>query len=494
MSSEVEELLARHQRRFAVYEEFLRTDNKTLPPPPRSPSPQQREQQRQHQTAPSEAVLSTHSVSGRDAHYVSGTSAGDHNEERVGRSRDRGGHSSPGARAPKTATTSTTSVADVARAIAAHGSPVEPTRSYASIEAGTPPSLQRRSTSRSPCDAHTTAAATSVARHRTSAGELDDIDYLIGERLRSAGRYRLALTPDAAYIKSQAWALRRDQVKEALRREQEDAKLRECTFRPQLGPAAMEGTRDAEAASNGSGGHCPDVGAVKVSVTEDPGVSQHLARLEKARRHRRETETRLNGSNAHHWTSRSTVPHEFQLGLRVAESIPSLRKPYMPITSLGGDLSTATSLQRHEREEIVKRASAAQRRRSFSSAPPSHVRDRRGSRPRSPLPTTTDAARRSVNGEQKKPRRQKGLPRTRQRFFSSTTLIPDAAHGEAYAPEPQRSCLEVGARDMVCYLTDQLTHKDAIIQEQVENLERLHRELDAAMETLHQIASLGASR
>lgn len=491
MSSEVEELLARHQRKFAVYEEFLRTD-KTPPPPPRSPSPQQREQLRQHRTTPSETVPATHNAGGRDVDYVSGVSAGDHDEERVGRSRDRGGHASPAARAPKTTMASATSVADVVQATAAHGSPVGPTRSYASVQAGMPPSLQRRTTSRSPFHVHTTAAA-SAARHRTSAGELDDIDYLIGERLRSAGRYRLASTPDATCIKSQAWALRRDQVKEALCREQEDAKLRECTFRPQPGPAAMESTRDAAAVSNGSGGHSPDVGAVEVSVTEDPGVSQHLARLEKARRRRRETEARLNGSNAHHWTSRPTVPHEFQLGLRVAESIPSLRKPYMPITSLGGDRGTATLLQRHEREEIVKRASAAQRQQSFPSAPPSHAGDRRGSGARSPLPTTTDAAKRPMNGEQKRPRRQEGLPRTRQRLFFSTTLIPDVVHGEASALEPQRSCLDVGARDMVCRLTDQLAHKDAVIQKQVEDLERLHRELDAAMETLQQIASLGAS-
>lgn len=486
MSSEVEELLARHQRRFAVYEEFLRTDSKT--PPPRSPSPQQQQQRR---TAPSETVLATHNVGGRDFDYIRGSSAGDHDVERVERLRDSGGHAGSAARAPKTTMSSATSVADVARAIAAHGSPVGPTRSYASVPVGTPPSWQRRSTSRSLCHAHTTAAATSGACQRTFAGEHDDIDYLISERLRSAGRYRLASTPDATYIKSQAWALRRDQVKEAMRREQEDAKLMECTFRPQLGPAAMKSTSDAEAVSNGSGGHSPDVRAAEVSVTKGPGVSQHLARLEEARRHRREAEARLNSSNAHHWASRLTVPHEFQLGLRVGESIPSLRKPYMPITSLGSRRRTATSLQRDEAEEVVKRASAAQRQRSFSSASPSHLGDRRGSCARSLLPTTTDAAKRPVNGDQKWPRRQEGVPRTRQRFFSSSTIIPDAAHSEASAVEPQHSCPDAGARDMVCCLTDQLTHKDAVIQEQVENLERLHCELDAAMETLHQIASLG---
>ncbi|SYZ64170.1 hypothetical_protein (plasmid) [Leishmania braziliensis MHOM/BR/75/M2904] len=60
-----EELLVRHQRKFAVYEEYLRTDTKA-PLQLTQPISQYHEQQRQHRTYVSKTVLVMHHDGGRD--------------------------------------------------------------------------------------------------------------------------------------------------------------------------------------------------------------------------------------------------------------------------------------------------------------------------------------------------------------------------------------------------------------------------------------------
>ncbi|KAG5482664.1 hypothetical protein CUR178_06701 [Leishmania enriettii] len=491
MPSEVEELLAKHQRKFAAYEEFL-LSNTTTP----SPNPQQQEmQQRRRWVGPNAIVLGIHHNGARDAYGLSGVSDDDRKEVRIERSYSRDRHASPAAHAPTAAMASVASAAAVARDIATYGNLLGPAYCDAGLHTGAPPRLPRRSTSRSMRDTHTASAAASASHSGTSASGLDGIDYLIGERLRRAGRYHLASTPDAIYIKSQAWALRRDQVNDALRREQEDAKLRECTFSPNLRHAAMKGTSEVSVMCYGGSSHSPTApaaAAAEASVTEDPGVLQHLARLEEARRRRRESAARLNGRKAHRWTGQPTVPHEFQLGLRVAEPILSLRKPYMPNAGGGGGGRTATSPDRDTREEFVARASAArravQRQWSFSCMPPSNGGDCLGGRTPAPVSAAVDAAKSLLSAQQEKERD------TQQPLASSTALIPGTADSESPAAEPQRLFVDLDTQDLACGLTEQLAHKDPVVESQVEDLVRLSRELDVVIETLHQISPLGTSQ
>ncbi|KAG5482996.1 hypothetical protein LSCM4_07206 [Leishmania orientalis] len=490
MPSEVEELLAKHQRKFAAHEEFL-LSNTTTP----SPNPQRRRQW----VGPNATVLSIHHNGARDAYGLSGVSDDDRKEVRIERSYSRDRHASPAAHAPTAAMTSVASAAAVARAIATYGDLLGPAYYATGLHTGAPPPLQRRSTSRSMRDTHTASAAASASHPRTSTSGLDDIDYLIGERLRMAGRYHLGSTPDAIYIKSQAWALRRDQVNDALRREQEDAKLRECTFSPNLRHVTMKGTSEVSVMCNGGSSHSPTApAAAEASVTEDPGVLQHFARLEEARRRRRESAARLNGRKAHRWTGQPTVPHEFQLGLRVAEPILSLRKPYMPNAGGGGGGRTASSPDRDTREEFVARASAArravQKQCSFSCLPPSNDGDRLGGRTPAPVPAAVDAAKSLLNAQQERVRGQERELDAQQPLASSTTLIPETADSESPTAEPQRLFVDVDTQDLACGLTEQLAHRDPLVQTQVEDLVRLSRELDVVIETLHQISPLGTSQ
>ncbi|KAG5482817.1 hypothetical protein LSCM1_06847 [Leishmania martiniquensis] len=489
MPSEVEELLAKHQRAFAAYENFLRTGPELL-----SPSSQQ-QRWRWRRADLKETALNMRKHSELDA-YGSGVSDGDHNEERLEESYSRNGHTSPAARALAAMAASAASATAVARAIAAHGDWPGTTYDDTSLRMDTPPPLQRRSTTPWLTHHTRTASATPPASHRrTSAGEIDHIEELIGERLRTAGRYRLTSAPDAIYIKSQAWALRRHQLNEALRREQEDAQLRECTFSPSLRHTAMRGTRVVSAMRRSGSGHSHSAeAAVEPSVTEDPGVLQHVARLEEARRRRRESATRFDGSRAYRWTGQPTVPREFQLGLRMAEPIRSLRKPYMPPTSSGGGGLTAASTPRVPRDKLVEGAPTArcavQRRRSPSFAPPSSGEGREPA----PVPATTSAVTLLRNSEPVQPRGQEREWQTRQPPPSTTAVLPETSETLSPIAAPQRLFAEADAQDLACELRDQLAHKVSAIEGQMEGLERLSRELDAVMETLRNIPSLGTSQ
>lgn len=505
MPSAAEALLARHQQAFAAYEDFLRTDTQTPPPQdeaetpvegpakPIAPLPQRVMPDRvARQQDPDETVLDMPDDFDDDAVAVHD----DPSERSAGTPapRDRVAQASPAARAPVSAlsATSAMSAAAIARAIAAHGGLHHGPTPYTGTQ-----SLHHAHTTASTAASSPSAAA--AARWRNSAGPLAEVEQLIDARLRAAGRYRSTSTPDAMYVKSQAWALRRNQVTDALRREQADTEMEACTFWPELGPMAHDPaiTGDGDSVSSPGGPHERTLDAVSGTVAEDPGVSQHLARLEEARRRRREAEDRLSGAaSAHRWTGRPTVPHEFQLGLRVAEPIPSLRKP---CSGPGADIDAA--------------ARPAPASASTSPSPPRpNGGDRavagRGASGAAVTPLTSGKRRAAAGAKaggspaNAKSARASAARGTRTGTEAgaapSTALVQVAADAGNDANGTQPPARGVGTdaegQDLVRRLTDQLAHKDAVILAQAEDLERLHRELEAVKETLHQIASLGTAR
>ena len=530
MNGDPEALLERYRTDFANYESFLQKDPQTAPNPPpqrlQQPSKLQRKQQ-SHVDA-NATVLEMNHDNNDDVAKEEAVGRDDVNgqpyEEEADSDQDSGQRpdttaapqdcpgdaifTSPPATTTTTAATANTmdtstspaarppaphvtamSATAVARAIAAHGGLEDPLWD--------PQSSSSRALRQS-------AAA---SRRRSSAGQLDEVDQLIEKRLQSAARYRTAASPDAMYIKSQAWALRRRQINDALRREQEDMKLSECTFQPQLGPAA-----EAETSSN-SLQPLEDDGpyaAAGITFTEDPGVAQHLKRQEEARRRRRQAQARLDGVEHPKWTGRITVPHEFKLGGRVAEPIPSLRKPCAPENGevepwLAGGYGVAATANRSDNK------SASRPRVAFgtvfspeasSASPIARAPKKAGNDKRSG--GSVAAAKRRPNERsvpqnnaqsQKQQQQQKGIEE--EDTLSSTDYDRDVQLETSATAVSTVTGTERGAQDsqdLVRRLSEQLAHKDAIILAQMDDLARLHRELEAVKETLQQIASLGTAQ
>jgi hypothetical protein len=560
VSTDPEALLARYKNDFAAYESFLQRDTQTprdsqqrLALPSKAPPPQPH-------VDPNETILEMNPEvddydkdmeSGDDLHNgaaetcdndvsAAAAAAAAHGQEKntvtpLPAAAARGDVSaSPAARPPVPRTTSATSAAAVARAIAAHGgldgpacdtqrsssSSIHHHNGLPSSEGGRASGRVASSASRVLHDSHITAAT----RRRSSAGRLDEVDRFIEERLQSAGRYRSAASPDAMYIKSQAWALRRRQINDALRREQEDMEMSMCTFQPQLGPAA-----EAETEPN-----ClPPVedqspyAAAGVTVAEDPGVAQHLKRQEEARRRRREAQARLDGAGHSKWTGRTTVPHEFKLGGRIAEPIPSLRKPclptegemepwlagahtakpeYKPRIAFGTVLrtsatnNTSLSAPHHHRSSSNTAPFAEKGNGGNSGVMTGKRRPNAESMPQSDIhhPLIDAAPSQQPLQQRQQPNVDEGLTQSTAGYGPDANLdvrsrVEAAAGGDVTdITEMEKDAQD--SQELVRRLSDQLAYKDAIIQEQMEDLDRLHRELEAVKETLQQIASLGSVR
>ncbi|KPA73318.1 hypothetical protein ABB37_10012 [Leptomonas pyrrhocoris] len=551
MTADPEALLTKYQNGFTVYENFLLRETQT---PPNS---QQRltkpARQQQPHVDPNATILDMN-----DAHdAAAGGEDGQLGEDEAAHEHSAGRHdvarpharphsataaaaaaatvedtsASPAARPPAShRTTSAAAAAAVARAIAAHGGLDGP---LTVPQSGGAPHNHRSASnntasasSRTPHQAKSSVArplyhtpnittTTAADRRRPSAGLLDEVDQLIEERLQSAGRYRSTASPDAMYIKSQAWLLRRRQINEALRREQEDMELRECSFQPQLGPAA-----EAETASNflpPAEDDSPYAAAGR-TVAEDPGVAQHLARLEAARQRRRETQARLDGARHRKWTGRTTVPHAFQLGGRVAEPIPSLRKPCQPQDGevepwLAGAHNTANA-------SAATTKSASRSRIAFGTVVSAekmtdspnvyHKKSRSGMRANG----GGGALKRRPNAQsipqsegqqplicsppsQQQQQKQEAEPERALRtvdYDADVKLGNNDAAAVAASDAAEMARDAQDSQDLVRRLADQLANKDAVIQEKMDDLERLHRELEAVKETLQQIASLGTEK
>ncbi|KPI84857.1 hypothetical protein ABL78_6085 [Leptomonas seymouri] len=522
MSADPEVLLAKYQRDFAAYENFLQGGAQT-------PS----------HIDPNETVLALNDADDQEDEAGDGLlyegeaadeqSAGRHHAAHPhARSGDdpstpppstaaatSGASASPAARPPAPHhAISGTAAAAVARAIAAHGGLDGPVYNshrrvgHSNASNGIPLTNSRSQgqlMSSAPRPLYSTR--TTNSRRHSSTGPMDEIDQLIEERLQSVGRYRSSAPPDALYIKSQAWSLRRRQINDAMRREQEALQLSACTFKPQLGPAAEAETAPGYLDPAGDEG---PYAVASVAVTEDPAVAQHLARLEEARRRRREAQARLDGSRNPKWTGRTTVPCEFQLGGRVAEPIPSLRKPCQPWSGEAGSCprgahnapSTATKSESKPRIAFGTVVSAERsstsphvpNRRSGGRANGSGATTRR--RPNDQSVSHSDERQPLICAPPSQQQQRQKQDTAKERALSTADddpdVDPDSVSAAAAATGVERS--PIYAHDLVQRLSDQLSKKDAIIQEKMEDLERLHLELEAVKDTLRQISSLGTAQ
>ena len=96
---------------------------------------------------------------------------------------------------------------------------------------------------------------------------------------------------------------------------------------------------------------------------------------------------------------------------------------------------------------------------------------------------------------QKQQQQQKGIEE--EDTLSSTDYDRDVQLETSATAVSTVTGTERGAQDsqdLVRRLSEQLAHKDAIILAQMDDLARLHRELEAVKETLQQIASLGTAQ
>ena len=98
--------------------------------------------------------------------------------------------------------------------------------------------------------------------------------------------------------RSRRWAQIRDDNLAKQRRELEEQRGRECSFRPQ---------------SHGAEYLAAPVPASPVKAIETPGVTEHMARAEAARRRTKEAQSRVNVDTSG-WTNRVTKGAEPQLG------------------------------------------------------------------------------------------------------------------------------------------------------------------------------------
>lgn len=509
-----EALLAKYQQDFAAYDSFLQRDSQAPPltqqqPQQRTPRSSKLQQRQQQHVDPDATILE---MQGSELEEERDDATGRPAQGDLNNASHSGTSTSPAARPPAPRVTSATSAAAVARAIAAHGGLEGPSYDTSGRASHLPRSIH---------NANSPTAPTRTSRRRTPADQLDEVDHLIEERLQSAGRYRTTSSPDAMYIKSQAWAQRRRQINEALRHEQADSEMRACTFQPQLGPAAVTETDSC---------HFPPVedegpyAAAGVSVTEDPGVAQHLARLEAARRRRQEAQARLDGSDHHaKWTGRPTVPRAPALGGRVAEPIPSLRKPCAPVPGevepwlagahhsthaggVGAGVAAGAAGKSSSRPRVVFGTVMSAEK---AQASPSAAQQKKARGPRAVNAGAATSS--SANGATGRRRQHEvGVPQSdgqpplirapsphQQLALNTVDYDTDVDLTSAQAmtvKEKEEGGDAPESQDLVRRLSTQLAHKDAVIQEQMSDLERLHRELEAVKETLQQIASMGTVR
>lgn len=247
----------------------------------------------------------------------------------------------------------------------------------------------------------------------------DKEDAFLDQLFAMQGRYYTSEPPDAMYIKSQLWVQKTRLSVEAARREREAEGLAECTFTPLVDPSPLRRGTTAE--------------SFVASERADEAVAQHLARLQAARRQKKEKEERLmrSAASCRHSVHELTVPHAPNLGAPVAESLPSLRKPCVP--PLHRSRSAGPG--------------GGQRERSFSAATRSLLEEDTKAGHSTPHGSASDDV--GPSG-----RRHDGLP---------GAAVPPAAAA-------------MGAEDADA-LRSQLTDKDAIIHSQRERIVSLGTEL-----------------